>query len=671
MRISLLSISLSLLSCLVSSGQEHEIRDSLSAAVKTDSRKMTVTLGELKTDVRGIRAVVSPLGEGDPVRWVQGLPGITTGADGSTAFYVRGGNSGNNLFSLDGVPVYGYSHLLGLTTAIPQSVMGSVSLSKSDFDGSDSNFTAAHLKIESRLPKEDGATGVSANNFLFSVSDERRISGRTSYMVSARVSPLGIEYRLVRGMLPGILGGLGNFRAVVGDLYGKVHTDFGSGKTLDFSALGTMDSYSFSPDGESGNRLGWGNAFVQMRYRSSGRTRTDCSLYLNHYGNVQKQDRLFRGEWNHLRLNSDLTELSAAADWTHDSSDRLSVSWGIRLRGSLFRPGRVADVTNAGRTVLTNAFLQIGYDIPEILETKVYVRADAFTNKNDRKGSDERGFMFRPEGGVSVGVRTGRHFRLEASADRTVQFYHTLEGLPVGWSLDMIVPSGEGISPETAMQASIGGIMDLGYHSLSAGVFHKWMDNLVYYRYAQSLFSGGMADWLDQIDQGKGQSYGGEFLYEFQRKDWYARAAYTLSRTDRSGFSKICDGGVFNARFDRRSVFNATARWKGISAAFTLQSGHWENGAAQKYDMSVPGAGWMADYYSGINDFHMPTVLRLDLGYEFSFTRGRLTHNVNLGVCNVTNHFNPFIIYYEAKTETWKQLALLPVLPNFSWRIEF
>lgn len=79
----------------------------------------------------------------------------------------------------------------------------------------------------------------------------------------------------------------------------------------------------------------------------------------------------------------------------------------------------------------------------------------------------------------------------------------------------------------------------------------------------------------------------------------------------------------------------------------------------------------MADYYSGINDFHMPTVLRLDLGYEFSFTRGRLTHNVNLGVCNVTNHFNPFIIYYEAKTETWKQLALLPVLPNFSWRIEF
>ena len=64
-------------------------------------------------------------------------------------------------------------------------------------------------------------------------------------------------------------------------------------------------------------------------------------------------------------------------------------------------------------------------------------------------------------------------------------------------------------------------------------------------------------------------------------------------------------------------------------------------------------------------------VLRLDLGYQFTFTSGKLDHEVNIGVCNVTNHFNPFMIYYEAKTGTWKQLALLPILPNFSWRVYF
>lgn len=667
----LLAISALFLSCLTSFGQDVELRDSLRASVKTDTRKVARTLGGLSTDVKGIRAVVSPLGEGDPVKWVQGLPGIAIGADGTATFYVRGGNAGNNLFSLDGVPVYGYSHLLGLTTAVPQSVMGDVTLSKGGFDGSESNFTASHLKIESRLPKEDGATSVAINNFLISASDERRISERTSYISSARISPLGLEYGLVNGMLPDLLGGLSNFRAGVGDLYGKVHTELGSGRTLDFSAMGSLDSYSFSPDGETDDSMGWSNAFAQMRYRSSGSTAADYGLYINHYGTFQKQDKIYHGEWNHLRLDSDLTELSASVGWVHGTSGPLSVSWGTRVRGSLFRPGRVASVTNAARTVLANAYLQICYDIPEILEAKVYIRGNAFANISRKDRTNDHGNRFDPEGGASVRVHIGPHLSLEASADRTVQYYHTLEGLPVGWSLDMIVPSGARIAPETAMQANFGGTMNLGHHSVSIGGFHKRMDNLVYYRYSQSLFSGGMADWIDNVDQGQGQSYGGEFLYEFQQADWYARVAYTLSRTDRSGFPNICDGGVFNARFDRRHVLNATAQWKGVSAAFTLQSGHWENGASQKYDMTVPGAEWVADYYSGVNDYHMPTVLRLDLGYGFSFRRGNLSHDVNIGVCNVTNHFNPFMIYYEAATDSWKQLALLPILPNFSWRVEF
>ena len=116
----LVTISAILLTSMVSSAalsaQEQERHDTLTAAIKTDSRR-----------------VISPLGEGDPIRWAQGLPGVSTGADGTTAFYVRGGNMGNNLITLDGVPVYGYSHLLGLTTIIPQDVMSETSLLKGGF----------------------------------------------------------------------------------------------------------------------------------------------------------------------------------------------------------------------------------------------------------------------------------------------------------------------------------------------------------------------------------------------------------------------------------------------------------------------------------------------------------------------------------------------------------
>ena len=197
------------------------------------------------------------------------------------------------------------------------------------------------------------------------------------------------------------------------------------------------------------------------------------------------------------------------------------------------------------------------------------------------------------------------------------------------------------------------------------------MGNLVYYKYAQSLFTDAFAGWERSVDIGFGNSYGGEFLYEYLGRDLYFRTAYTLSKTDREGFATICDGGKFHARFDRRHILNMQGRWKGFSLAMTLQSGHWENGAPLTYHIYLPGLETEAEYYEGVNNFHMPTVFRLDVGYERKFRTKRAKHTVNLGVCNVTNHFNPFMLYYDAQAEGWKMLALLPVMPNFSWRVAF
>ncbi len=36
-----------------------------------------------------------------------------------------------------------------------------------------------------------------------------------------------------------------------------------------------------------------------------------------------------------------------------------------------------------------------------------------------------------------------------------------------------------------------------------------------------------------------------------------------------------------------------------------------------------------------------------------------------------TNHFNPFMLYFDPASEGWKIIALLPILPNFSYRISF
>jgi len=46
------------------------------------------------------------LGEADPLKYLQLLPGVQSGSEGSTGLYVRGGSPDQNLFLLDGIPLY-------------------------------------------------------------------------------------------------------------------------------------------------------------------------------------------------------------------------------------------------------------------------------------------------------------------------------------------------------------------------------------------------------------------------------------------------------------------------------------------------------------------------------------------------------------------------------------
>ena len=646
--------------------QETTWTDTLRAAVKTDTRSVMRTINKLESGADVLRGVVSPMGEGDPIRWSQGLPGVSTGADGSSAMYVHGGNMGNNLFSLDGVPVYGYSHILGLTTTVPSGVIENASLSKGGFEGRYGNFTAAHLNITTRDPATDRihAEGT-LNNFLAGANVEAPLGQDKSFIASARISPIGLEYKAFSSLLPARLAAFQDFRTGVGDVYGKFNWTIDSRSSLSASTLLSLDQYGFTTGEGSRDALGWNNEIAILQYhRILDRTDMDAEAYVNRYGSMQRQEKNYHGTDNILTLNSSMLEAALSSDFSPRRSSSWKLDYGFKARYARFAMGP-AGAHNGKGVMLLSSYAQATRDIPEKLHLQAVMRGNYFWNMAD-------GMMnLRPDASLSFKWNLVRSFALEGSADYVHQFYHTLEGLPLGWSTDVIVPSGRTAPPEYSLQGNLGFSLALGRHTASLGGYYKRMGNLVYYKYAQTLFTDAFAGWEHSVDIGKGNSYGGEFLYEYLGRDLYFRTAYTLSKTDREGFATICDGGKFHARFDRRHILNMQGRWKGFSLAMTLQSGHWENGAPLTYHIYLPGLETEAEYYEGVNNFHMPTVFRLDVGYERKFRTKRAKHTVNLGVCNVTNHFNPFMLYYDAQAEGWKMLALLPVMPNFSWRVAF
>ncbi len=665
--------------------QELEKIDTLNASVVTDSRTLKKrSVGELSSGVEVIRTVVSPMGEGDAIRWAQSLPGVTTGADGSSAIYVRGSNMGNSLVSLDGVPIYGYTHMLGLTTIVPTLITEDVTLTKGGFDAADNNFTSAHMKINSKNPAKGYGVSASLNNFLAGISGEANFNDKISFIVSARLSPLTLEYKAAKDMLKSsMISGISDFNAQVGDVYGKIRFRINGNSSIDVFGLGSLDRYNMSMSEDSRQMMGWYNGLGQIRYLYTGKdSELTAALSYNAYGSSQEEDKIFREVRNHMSLKSDMHEITARIDRNKVMGrlKRFSMGYGAKFRNVAFEPGQVGEQTNHNEANFIDAYLQMKYQIHGKIEVKANGRINRFANVKDRvtkAGSaitslkdDSRHIDL--SGSAFIKWNISKAFSVEAGVDHLVQYYHTLEGLPVGWSTDMFVPSGSKVEPEYSDQFSLAFGIDFPKHKASVGGFYKEMENLVYYKYSQSLFNNGFASWEKDVEQGRGLSYGAEFLYEYIGRNFYARGSYTLSKTNRSGFPSLYNGGEFHARFDRTHVLNALAKWKGFSASFTLQSGHWENGEPLNYPMHIIDAiNGTGNYYTGVNDYRMPMVLRLDLGWQHTFHTDRFTHDLILGVYNVTNHFNPFSLYFNAETEKWNGISLLPIMPNFSYRITF
>lgn len=662
MKRSILLIFILSLLFLPMSAQEVELRDSLEAARITAMRRMQRDVGEMLTSPEHIRATASPLGEGDALRWVQSLPGVATGADGTSAFYVRGGNNGGNLLTVDGIPVYGYSHVLGITSILPSDAIESARFVKGGFGGAQGNFSSSHIALQTTTPTAGAPRKINAtlNNFLMGVGVSASVGEKGSVLAAGRISPLSLEYRALKGLMQGGLGDLQGLGALVFDVYGKFTWRFDERNRISASILESMDRYSLLTADGSDERMGWRNTIASVHsLHEFGRNHIDLSASYNGYRSSQEQRKTFQTKSYNFLISSTLDEISLSADGFFQLGRYCCLNTGISGRMGLFAPTKAAMTSDRTTTFLLSGWLQGTWK-------SNHLEASAGTRLNLFRG------VGTPDFNVSAKWRPFPFLALEGTFDRISQYYHTLEGLPLGWTMDLIVPASAEMPAEQLLQGYVGLELTFGKNQLTVGAFTREMKNLIYYKDAGELFSGIQTAWADAVDIGNGDARGIELLYEYSGRDFYAKASATLSKSSRKEFPTVNEGRPFHAAFDRRWVGNVTVEWKGISLSFIYQDGNWVNGRGEHYTVPLPDGELVAlDYFSSVNNHQMPPIIRLDAGYCFKWHWGQVANELNLGVCNLLNHFNPYTVYYDTKDGVWKEMSLLPILPNFSWRIEF
>ena len=82
-------------------------------AKKEDANIKNADIGKIEIDVEQVDQIPVLMGEKDILKTIQLLPGVQSGTEGSSGFYVRGGGPDQNLILLDEAVVYNASHLFG------------------------------------------------------------------------------------------------------------------------------------------------------------------------------------------------------------------------------------------------------------------------------------------------------------------------------------------------------------------------------------------------------------------------------------------------------------------------------------------------------------------------------------------------------------------------------
>ena len=83
--------------------------------------------------VEQIQKLPALLGETDVLKTLQLLPGVQSGAEGTSGIFVRGGSIDQNLILVDGVPIYNPTHVLGIFSSFNSDAIKSVSITKGGF----------------------------------------------------------------------------------------------------------------------------------------------------------------------------------------------------------------------------------------------------------------------------------------------------------------------------------------------------------------------------------------------------------------------------------------------------------------------------------------------------------------------------------------------------------
>ena len=697
----------------------------LSEVVITGERVQHVESSQssiIELPVEQVKSVPVIFGETDVIKVVQLLPGVQSGSEGMSGMYVRGGGPDENLFLLDGVPMYNVNHLGGFFSAFNSDAVKNITLYKGSFPAHFSSRLSSVLDITTNNGNDKeyhGGVGVGLISAKFNLEGPI-IKEKTTFSISGRRTYGDALLQPIIALVAATEG-MGDEKVNAGyyfyDLNAKITHKFNNRSRLYASyymgddALYAKYKYFHNSLEKDFMRLGynWGNIVGSVRWNYELTPKLFMNVtgaytrYRNNLALTEESVYLRYTDSYTMGFNSGIQDITARADFDYAPSPDHAVKFGGQVLHHIFKPETSSIKVSENDEEDSYKFdTIIGQSIVHANEMMLYAEDDWRINDwlKVNAGLNMTGFqvqgVFYPSVQPRLSGRILFNDRLSAKVGYAymTQYLHLLSNSSISLPTDLWVPVTARIKPMTSQQVAAGlfyNVLDL---NLSVEGYYKYMNNLLEYKDGAS-FWGNSQGWEDKVCMGRGWAYGVEFLAQKSVGRLTGWLGYTWSHTDRK-FDRegniLNAGRTFPAKYDRRHDVSLVLTYKfnehiDASASWVFSSGNTATLPMQDIDPSEEGTEQRYPYYynyevpyvSSRNNYRMPNYHRMDVSVNFHKKLRRGKRTINISIYNVYNHQNPYLVYesyaYDFRTgndtRVLKQLSIFPILPSISYNWTF
>lgn len=669
----------------------RELNEVEIVARKRNENITSTEIGVERLEIKEISKIPVIFGEADILKTLKLTPGIKSVGEASGGFFVRGGNSSQNLILLDEATVYNADHLLGFFSTFNSDAIKDIQMFKgtapAEYGGRISSVLDVKMNDGNNQTHHVGG-GIGLISSRLNVEGPI-VKDKSSYLVTARRTYADLFLKLSSDEL------INNNKLYFYDLNAKVNYRIDDKNRLFLSGYFGRDVFEFQ------ERFGidWGNITATLRWNHvwNDKLFSNTSVIYSNYDykvnilqdagfslksiiknwNFKQEFQYFLDSKNTLSfgLNSIYhTIIPGQLETTEDSDitptvlqEKNAVDNGLYI-SNVWKPSNKLNINYGLRFSAYHLFGPgdfYSYENGEVKDTTNYA-----------KGKIVKSY-YNIEPRLNIAYVIDQRNSLKASYTRNTQNLHLISNSTSTLPTDIWLSSSNNVKPEIGDQVSLGYFVNFkeDKYQLSTEVYYRWMQNQIDLKNGADINANEYIE--GELLYGIGRAYGLEMLLRKKRGKLTGWIGYTFSRTERL-IDGINNGNWYPAKQDIThdlsivGIYDLNKKWS-FSATWVYNTGNAVTFPSGKYLVN----GNVQYYFTERNGYRMPDYHRLDLGATWILKKTKKSESsLNFSVYNAYGQKNPFSIDFEQdETDPNKINAvktyLFTYVPSITYNFKF